>query len=223
MGVRVGDSTGQTAPFNITGTTTVARTGAFAGIEYLGGAVATYTDETKPGIPPGTQDGASAILERSGAAFGGGGGALTFDDFFPIRTLSRAGRDLTLSALPGSLHPPAHLSRIAVEQEITETYSLSCLPEPETRTLRRTLWEVWAPGGVDTVRLPEPPSGWPRQEIGGELAGLVDPAATPEDDALIWSAATEHLGTHPAFDYRRLRFGDVRLHVTHSTRNRADY
>ncbi len=82
---------------------------------------------------------------------------------------------------------------------------------------------MWAPGGLDAVRLPEPPAGWPRQEIGGELAGLVDPAATPEDDELLWSAATEHLGTHPGFDYHRLRFDDVRLHVTHSTRNRADY
>lgn len=141
MGLRLGDTAGATGPTTIGGVTTVARTGDFAGIDYVGGAIALYNDPAKPGIPPGTEDGTSAIFERSGAAFDGSGGALAFTDFFPIRTMSRAGRDFALSALPGAGHPAPHLGRATIDQVITErARSISSAfpsPPPAGRARRR--------------------------------------------------------------------------------------
>ena len=82
---------------------------------------------------------------------------------------------------------------------------------------------VYLPGETNVWRLPTPPVGWPRQEAGGDLAGLIDPAVTSENDVLKHSAATYHLGLLPGFDYDRLWLPDVRLHATHVTRNVVDY
>ncbi|MCP3981126.1 MAG: hypothetical protein GY716_17650 [bacterium] len=221
-GFRLGDSAGQTGPFAINGVTTVSDTGDFAGIEYIGAAIALYNDPAKPGIPPGTARGTSAVVERSGTAYDGTGGAVTFDDFFPVRTLSRAGRDFTLGALPGSGHPAAQLTRVTLDQVVTQAYDV-CPGTQSNRVSRFTMWEVFLPGAATNWQLPEPPVGWPRQAAGGDLAGLVDPAITPENDALEQTGATFHLGTAPSFDYDALSLTDVRLHVTHVTRNEAAY
>ena len=221
-GFRLGDAAGATEPFSIAGVTTTTATGDFAGIEYLGVAVAQYNDPAKPGIPAGTEDGTSVILDRSGTTFDGTGGLLTFDDFFPVRTLARVARDFSLGALPGVGHPPPHLTRVELDQVVTETYS-ACAAGDSTRVRRLTLWQVLLPGSTDSWTLPTPPVGWPRQDAGGDLAGLVDPALTPEDDALEQAASTFHVGTLTAFDYNRLQFDDLRLHLTHVTRNVADY
>jgi hypothetical protein len=222
MGFRFGDSAGTTAPFVIDGVTTVARTGDFSDIDYLGAAVAQYLDPAKPGIPPGTASGTSAILDRSGTSFDGAGGALTFDRFFPVRTLSRRSRSFTLAALPGTGHPEPTLTRVVLSRAITETYN-ACVADDSTRTIEQVLWEIYLPGPTESWELPTPPIGWPRQEFGGDLAGLVDPAATPEDDRLEHAAATFHLETPSGYDYDRLRFSDIRLRATHVTRNVVDY
>ncbi len=221
-GFELGDAALTTGPFTISGVTTVNDTGDFAGIDYLGGAIAQYNDPLKPGIPLGTVDGSSAILERSGVAFDGAGGSVTFSDFFPIRTLSRAARDFGLSALPGTPHPAPHLTRVSLDRIVTETYT-ACILDDSTRTRRTTLWEIYLPGSSVAWQLPTPPAGWPRQGAGGDLAGLIDPAATPEDDLLVQVAATLHLGTLPAFDYDRLSLEDIETHLTHVTRNTVDY
>ncbi len=221
-GFELGDATAATGPFTISGVTTVDDTGDFAGIDYLGGAIAQYNDPLKPGIPLGTADGSSAILERSGVAFDGAGGSVTFSDFFPIRTLSRAARDFGLSALPGTPHPAPHLTRVSLDRIVTETYT-ACILDDSTRTRRSTYWEVYLSGASVAWTLPTPPPGWPRQAAGGDLAGLIDPLATPEDDRLVQVAATLHLGTLPGFDYDRLSLDDIRTHVTHVTRNTMDY
>ncbi len=221
-GFKLGDAAAATGPFTIGGVTTVADAGDFAGIDYVGGAIAQYNDPLKPGIPAGTVDGTSAILERSGTAFDGAGGSLTFSDFFPIRTLSRAGRDFGLSALPGSPHPTPHLTRVSLDRIVSETYT-ACLQDDSTRTRRSTLWEIYLPGSTVAWQLPTPPAGWPRQAAGGDLAGLLDPAVTPENDLLVQVAATLYLGTQPAFDYDRLRLEDIGTHLTHVTRNTVDY
>jgi hypothetical protein len=221
-GFRLGDAAAQTGPFSITGVTTVAETGSFAGIDYLAAAVAQYNDPAKPGIPPGTADGTSAILDRSGTAFGGAGGTVAFDDFFPIRTLARSGRDFAASALPGTGHPSAHLDRVTVERVIDETYT-ACAADDSTRQRRQPLWDVWLPGGTGAWSLPAPPAGWPRTGLGFELAGLFDPLATSENDRVRWSASSLHLATLPGFDFDRLALAELRLHLTHVTRNEADY
>jgi len=105
---------------------------------------------------------------------------------------------------------------------ITETYT-ACIADDSTREKRQALWEIYLPGTTDLWQLPTPPVGWPRQEPGGDLAGLIDPATTPEDDLLEHAAETYHLGTLPGFDYDRLLFLDIRLHATHVTRNEVDY
>jgi len=222
MGYGVEDAAAFTGPFSIDGVTTVASFGTFADIDYLGAAVAQYLDPAKPGIPPGTVDGSTAIFERTVGAFDGSGGALTFDDFFPIRTMNRVDREFALSALPGSGHPAAHLVRTTIDQRVVESYS-ACTPDDSARVRRYTLWEVVVPGDHDAWQLPTPPVGWPRQAAGGDLAGLIDPAATPENDALAWQAETVHLGLFPAFDYDALRLTDVPRKVTHITTNAADY
>jgi len=221
-GFRFGDSAGTTGPFIINDVTTVVAAGDFADTDYVGAAVAQYLDPLKPGIPPGTESGTSAVLERSGTAFDGLGGALTFDDFFPMRTLARRGRELNLGALPGTGHPAPSLTRVVLTRVITETYT-ACVVDDSARTHRQELWEVYLPGPTDAWQLPTPPVGWPRQEAGGDLAGLVDPATTPEDDALAHGATTFHLGTLSDFDYDRLRFVDTRLHATHVTHNEVAY
>jgi len=203
----------------VSGVSTVDRVGDFAGIEYIAGAVAQYLDPTEPGIPAGTALGQTAILDRSGADLSGGA-TLSFTDFFPIRTLSRAERDFSLAALPGAGHPAAHVNRVSIDQVVTETYT-ACGPEQRIESF--TLWEIYAPGASDGWTLPTPPAGWPRQSIGGDLAGLVDPTATPEDDTLTWTAETSHLGTHPGFDFDRLRLVGLVRYVTHVTTNEVDY
>ena len=222
MGFRVGDSAGATEPVLIQDVTTVTAAGDFANIDYVGAAIAQYLDPLKPGIPLGTENGTSAIFERSGAGFDGSGGALTFDDFFPVRTLTRTGRVFSLSALPGAGYPTPSLTQVMLDRVITETYT-ACEADDSTREQRQALWEVYLPGTTNTWQLPTPPAGWPRQEAGGDLAGLIDPAATPEDDALEQAAATFHLGLLPGFDYNRLLFSDIPFHATHVTRNNVDY
>jgi hypothetical protein len=114
------------------------------------------------------------------------------------------------------------LTRVVLARVITETYT-ACVADDSTRTDRQVLWEAYLPGTTNTWQLPTPPVGWPRQEAGGDLAGLIDPAVTPEDDALEHSAATFHLGTLSGFDYDRLQFSDIRHHATHVTNNVVDY
>jgi hypothetical protein len=204
----------------ITDVTTVARVGDFNDIEYLAGAVAQYLDPTDPSIPPGTESGQTAVIDRSGADLSGGA-SLVFDDFFPIRLLGRLGRSFSLSPLPGVVHPAPDFTRATIDQVVTETYLVCGAPEQRTRT--HTLWEIFAPGGADSWILPTPPPGWPREEPGGDLAGLIDPTITPEDDALRWKAETIHLGTLIGFDYDRFSLADAIRHLTHATSNDQDY
>jgi hypothetical protein len=201
--------------------TSIADTGAFAGIEYLGGAIA-FWDEANPNAEPGTEKGSTVVFDRSNASFDGSGGAMTFDDFFPIRLLARAGRDFALAALPGAPHPVAHYTRTEVEQLVTETYT-ACLPSDAVRERRRRYWTVIGPGSHDGFTLPTPPATWPRAALGGDLAGLVDTSATPEDDLLVWTNTTFHEGLHPAFDYDRIRLFTFRSFVTHASTNEVAY
>ncbi|MEM6733230.1 MAG: hypothetical protein AAF658_16850, partial [Myxococcota bacterium] len=60
---------------------------------------------------------------------------------------------------------------------------------------------------------------WPRGNLAGDLAGLVDIGATPEDDSLSWEGQTSHEGLNPAFDYDRRRFSDSARFGTHVSTN----
>jgi len=201
--------------------TSLVDAGDFAGMEYVGGALA-FWDEANLAAPPGTARGSTAVFDRSNSSFDGTGGALAFADFFPIRTLARAGRDFSTSALPGGSHPPADYTRSEIVQVISETYS-ACVVNDSTRERRYGYWTVVAPGASDSFTLPTPPPGWPRAGLGGDLAGLVDVTATPEDDVLVWTQTTVYEGLSPSFDYDQIRLFDFRSFVTHSTTNEADY
>jgi hypothetical protein len=222
IGFALGDSAGASDPFTIPGVQTVVDNGDFAGIDYLGAAVARYLDEAKPGIPAGTENGASAIIERSGTQVSGSGGTLTLDNFLPIRTLTRVGRALNLSPLPGTEHPSADVVISRLEQEVHTTYT-ACATDDSSRFQRYTLWTIYSAGALDGFELPLPPATWPRASAGGDLAGLVDPAATPEVDTLLWTAVTLYDGLSAGFDYDALRFDAVIRDLTHTSVNRVPY
>jgi hypothetical protein len=116
----------------------------------------------------------------------------------------------------------AHYTRSEVEQVITETYT-ACLADDSVREIRRRYWTVLAPGSADDFTLPTPPAIWPRAALGGDLAGLVDTTATPENDALVWTNTTVHEGLNPAFDYDAIRLFTFRSFVTHATTNEVAY
>lgn len=222
MGYLLEDSAATPPPLTISGVTTVVDSGEFAGIDYIAGAVAQYADPAKPGIPPGTERGTSVVLDRSGS-FDGAGGTLTFDDFFPIRPLARVGRDVTVDPLPGTGHPGADVTRFTVLQRITENYQ-ACEPDDSTRTRDVAYWDLYAPGAGDAIALPSPPSYWPRAGLTPDLAGLVDPAVTPEDDVLLLEAQTLHLGSlGVSFDFNALRLSDLATAATHATSNQVDF
>jgi hypothetical protein len=220
-------------PFLIDRVTTVPKQGAFTDIDYLGGAVALYppvdpNDPNQPVIPEGAELGSTAILERSGVPFGASGGTMSFNDFFPIRTLERLGRDFSLSTLPGVGHPAPGYSKTAIARLVTEPYAACPPTDPNqpfdsARNSKQTFWEIYTPFGFDTWALPTPGSGWPRAGLGGDLAGLINTTGTPEDDVLVWQAQTIYEGLHPSFDYDAFSLFDFRRFVTHVTTNQADY
>ncbi len=219
MGFKVGDTVGNPT-LSITGVTSAAKAGAFAGIDYVGAAVATYLDAGKVGIPPGTDGGASGILNRSGSPWAAG--PMVFDNFFPIRTMTRAGRDFSLSSLPGATHPPAHLVRHTLFQEVDETYA-ACAPGSASRTRSQRLWDIYTHGAADAFALPTLPASWPRANIAGDLQGLVDPAATPEADKVVWTSLTAYEGLNAGFLYDAIELADYRAFVTHVTTNKVDF
>ncbi|MCB9728277.1 MAG: hypothetical protein H6746_07340 [Deltaproteobacteria bacterium] len=221
-GFKVGDAAGKSGTWNITGTTSFPLSGVFADVQPLGAAVALYLEDSKSGIPTGTGSGQSAILDRSGAAFGAGGGTMQFQNFLPIRTISRAGRVFTLGALAANGHPAPHYVRGLIQQRVSQDYQ-ACSANDSTRRTLRPLWEVYTPGDATGWTLPTVPASWPRAAAGGPLAGLIDPAATAESDIIQWQALTVYEGLTPNASYDQRELLDFRRHLTHVSTNAQTY
>ncbi len=217
-GFKVGDAAGKTAAWNIAGATSFPFTGDFANIEPVGAAVALYLDDAKAGIPAGTASGQSAIMDRTGSAFNGSGGTMNFKDFFPIRALSRSGRTFNVGAMASGNYPAPHYIRGLIQQRISTAYS-SCEVNGETRRTLQPLWQVYAPPSATGWTLPTVPTDWPRAAAGGDVAGLVDTAATPADDLIQWQALTVYEGTKPSGIYDQREILDFRRGVTHVSTN----
>ena len=105
---------------------------------------------------------------------------------------------------------------------ISEAYT-ACNPSDSSRESTRILWEIYTPDGLDSWTLPTPASGWPRAGLGGDLAGLIDPNLSPEDDLLRFESQTIFQGIASGFDYDEIRLFDFRSFVTHVTTNTVDY
>jgi hypothetical protein len=73
------------------------------------------------------------------------------------------------------------------------------------------------------VSLPTLPAGWPRASLAGDLSGLVDTAATPDNDSLEVTAATTEMGIHPGFNFNAFRFTDFVKFATHVSSNQVPY
>jgi hypothetical protein len=217
MGLGLGETPANGAGFAITGVTTVANTGLFQGIEYVGVSVASYIDAAA--APSADTARGMSIIARRNNPITAAGGTLAFDDYLPIRTLTRTGRTFSASAVaPGAGIPVAHFSRTAIRQEISETYQ-ACAQGDSVRTIYRPLWIVYADGARNQFTLPTLPAAWPR---GGE-GGLIDAAATTEDDVLNWTHATVHEGLNGSFSYDAMQFGEIPRTVTHVSTNEQDF
>jgi hypothetical protein len=217
-GFRVGDAAGKTGAWSITGATSYPLTGVFADVEPLGAAIALYLDDAKSGIPAGAASGQSAIMNRTGSAFSATGGTMTFNDFLPIRTISRAGRTFNVAAASGGSAPAPHYIRGLIQQRISQSYS-ACEANDQSRRVLQPLWQVYAPASATGWTLPTVPTDWPRASAGGPLAGLVDTAATPENDALQWQALTVYEGLNPSGFYDQREILDFRRNITHVSTN----
>jgi hypothetical protein len=221
-GFKVGDAAGKTAAWNIAGATSFPFTGDFAGVEPVGAAVALYLDDAKTGIPAGTASGQSAVMNRSGTAFNGSGGTMSFNDFFPIRALTRSGRTFNVAAMAAGNYPTPHYVRGLIQQRISTPYS-SCEVNGETRRTLQPLWQVYAPASATGWTLPAVPTDWPRAAAGGTFAGLVDTAATPADDLIQWQALTVYEGLNAGGIYDQRELLDFRRGVTHVSTNAQNF
>jgi hypothetical protein len=222
QGFRTVNSATQGATFSITGIPTIANSGAFTGIEYAGAAIATYLDEARAGIPAGTEKGISVILERGGTVPNASGGAMTFNNFLPIRPLTRDGRTFELAPLGAGSHPTAHYTRVAINRVISETYT-ACTAGDSTRATTRELWRIYVPGDVNDFTLPTLDLDWPGGELEGDLQGLFDPEATAENDRLAWQSLTVHEGLTQSFVWDRIRLRTFRSGLTHISVNSSDF
>jgi len=85
------------------------------------------------------------------------------------------------------------------------------------------LWEVYAPFANASVTLPTLPASFPRAGLSGNLPGLIDPSATPDDDKIVWTSTTVREGLNGGFDYNGLRLSGFQRYGTQFTTNSGDY
>lgn len=206
--------------------TTIDNAGAFAGIEYLSATAALYLDETRVGIPAGTANGITAIFNRTGTDLSTGTTAaptaVAFNNYLPVRTLSRAGRVVTLGAASNTTSAIPHFTELVYNQVVDEVYS-GCAANDSTRTARYPLWRVIAPATATTIALPTVPTTWPRAALAGDLQGLIDTAASPENDRIEVRASTTAERDNPSFAYDAFRFVDFVRFATHVASNVIDF
>ncbi len=196
--------------------TTVSAAGDFAGIGYVGLAVATYLDPAA--LPAGEEwraGASSGRLDRSGTSFDGSGGSLVFDDFLGVTPLARAAR--THSFDPVDTATPVDYTEHTIDlvQSVDNDLSPDC-GVVEEEVWRSTYWKILAPAGTLSFTLPDLPAGWPRQADGG----LAAPGA---GERINWSFAAFHLGLLGAFDFNAFDFVNALLSTTHTSTNDQDF
>jgi hypothetical protein len=179
-------------------------------------------DGSRAGIPAGTADGISSVLDRSLTSFDGDGGAMTFNDFFDISPLTEARPTFSFNDVSNANSPPLHYTEHRLDRVLSVTYvpDPSDCPDSVTDDIaRENYWTILTADTTATFTLPTLPAGWPRQSDGG----LMDPASTPEEDRLNWAFAAYHLGLMSAFDFNLFDFMDFADTVTHSSFNNQDF
>lgn len=198
-------SKGAGAPFNTVG--------------HLGAVVSLNLDESSPTIPPGTAGGISVNLKRDfpSDTFPG---SFAYGAMYPIRTQSQSGRTLSLGT-PAGLTGAQYVKH-TLSQQVSTAYT-ACDPNDSERTSRNPLWEVYAPQASASLTLPTLPASFPRATLGGNLAGLIDPSVTAEDDKIDWTSTTVREGLNGSFNYNGLRFSGFQKYGTQFTTNSADY
>ncbi|MGM0556174.1 MAG: MopE-related protein, partial [Myxococcota bacterium] len=213
----ISTATTNNASYTISDVTTVADSGDFAGIEYFGASAALYLDSGNAPSPD-LANGATIIARRSANQFDGTGGTLVYDDYLPLRTLTRQQRNFAASAVSSGSYPSPHYTRTLFQHNITETYD-ACGTDDAERTITETYWTVYAPASMNSWDLPIPPAGWPRQ-TNGIYSGMINPNNTTDDDTVTWLHTTLHEAPNAStFDYDTLRFNTLREAVTHVTLN----
>jgi hypothetical protein len=215
--------TASSGAISLTGVNFKAKTAAapnpFATVGHLGATISLYLDKSVVTIPPGTANGISVVLKRDFP-----GDALpashAYGAMYPIRVQTQTARTLALDT-PAGLGD-AHYVKHTLAQEISTSYT-ACVAGDSSRSESHSLWEVYAPAGSASVTLPTLPASFPRAGLAGNLPGLIDPAATIEDDKITWSSITIREGLNGSFSYDRLRLGGFRKYGTHFTSNSGDY
>jgi hypothetical protein len=208
---------------NLTGVSFKAKTAPapnpFAAVGHLGATVSLYLDKSVPTIPSGAANGVSVVLKRD---FPGDTlpASHAYGAMYPIRVQTQAGRTLMLDT-PAGLADAQYVKH-TLAQEISTTYT-ACAADDSTRVVTNPLWEVYTPASTVSVTLPTLPAGFPRATLAGNLPGLVDPAATVENDKITWSSTTIREGLNGAFTYDGLQLGGFRKYGTNFTTNSGDF
>jgi hypothetical protein len=208
---------------NITGVNYKSRTAVapnpFTTVGHLGATVSLYLDKTAPTIPAGTANGVSVVLKRD---FPDDAlpSSFNYGAMYPIRVQSQGGRTLILDTPAGV--ESAQYVKHTLSQEISTAYT-ACAANDSSHVVTNPLWEVYAPAGAAAVTLPSLPASFPRATLGGNLAGLIDPDATPENDRIVWSSTTIREGLNAGFDYDQLSLRGFRKYGTNFTTNSGVY
>jgi len=206
---------------NLTGVNFKAKTAAapnpFTTVGHMGATVSLYLDKTT--APVATANGVSVVLKRDfpsdtlPATF-------AYGAMYPIRAHSQGGRTLTLD-VPAGLGTAQYVKH-SLSQEITVDYT-ACAANDSSRVASNPLWDVYAPAGTASVTLPTLPASFPRATLSGNLPGLIDPAATVDDDRITWTSTTIREGLNGSFDYDQLRMTGFRKYGTHFTTNSNEF
>ena len=208
---------------NLTGLSTVDNVGTLANMDYIAISAAFYNDKARAGIPAGAANGTSAIFNRTGADLFAGTPTVTFNNYLPIRSVTRAARTMTLGAATNATSPASpDFTEMVVRQVVSTTYS-GCATNDSSESTRYPVWRVIAPAAATSVALPTLPAAWPRANLAGDLSGLVDTAATAENDSLEIAVSTTDMGLHPGFSYGAFRFADFVKYATHVSSNQANF
>jgi len=189
----------------------------FTTVGHMGATVSLFLDKTT--APAATANGVSVVLKRDfpsdtlPATF-------AYGAMYPIRAHTQGGRTLTLD-VPSGLGTAQYVKH-TLAQEISVDYT-ACAANDSTRVASNPLWDVYAPAGSASVTLPTLPASFPRATLSGNLPGLIDPAATADDDRITWTSTTIREGLNGSFNYDQLRMSGFRKYGTHFTTNSNEF
>ena len=146
--------------------------------------------------------------------------SFAYGAMYPVRVQTQTARTLALDT-PAGLSGAQYVKH-TLAQEISTAYT-ACAAGDSSRVQSNGLWDVYAPATTASVTLPTLPASFPRATLSGNLAGLIDPTATAENDKITWSSTTIREGLNGSFSYDGLRLGGFRKYGTNFTTNSGDF